>query len=435
MDLSLAFVSSVLAEGKTAFRKVAEKGVRTEFLFGHGRDAMEYVISHLTDYGQLPTADIIAGKTGIELPPPEGSADFFIDEILNIRLHDRLTAFGTNFTSLLNERKPQEAFQVMQKVLLDLRLEKLGSAPASSLLQLGQAVIERYDDMKAGKRGIPFPWPSVTESTLGMWPGDLILIAARLGIGKTWSLLQIARSAWDAGARVLLATTEMTQERMADRFFALHLTLPYSQFRRGQLLPLVEKKMRDSIYEMMAKDDNRIHIIGGDFDFRIENLAATIDEVMPEIVVLDGAYLIQSEGANRNEQAANAFNNLKRLANKTKIPFCVSSQFNREVKKNSPNSVQAESIGLTDVAGWNADAAFGLYQTEDMGRDKRMGMKPLKIREGKGEDIELIWDIENMVFKELPRSDQSNGGGGSDPFGSGMPTNAVASPDDQSTIF
>ncbi len=404
MDLGLSFVSALLAEGKPAFRKLTEKGVRSEFLFGQGKEAFEYVLDHITNYGEMPTAQIVMGKTGIDIPSPDNPFAFYVDTVLDLQLHQKLQDFSKKIADLLNDRKPQEAFKLMEKQVLELRLQKLGGAPAVSLIQLGKSVLENYEDMKAGKRGIPFPWPSVTEATLGMWPGDLILFAARLGIGKTWSLLQVGRTAWDNGARTLIATTEMTQERMAQRFFALKLELQYGDFRRGKLMPLIEKKMYDAIKSMMEHDEEKLHIIGGDFDFRIENLAGTVDELQPEVVVLDGAYLIQSEGSNRTEQAANAFNNLKRLANRSKIPFCVSSQFNREVKKNSPNSVQAESIGLTDVAGWNADAAFGLFQTEDMALDKRMGLKPLKVREGKGEEIELIWDIENMRFEELPKA-------------------------------
>lgn len=425
MDLGKSFVSALLHEGKPAFKKLAQKGVKPQYLYGDGRYAFEFVMDYASQYGQIPTHEIVTGKTGISLPSPEGPADFFIEELINLQLQTRLQGGMQKWSSLLEDRKPREALELMEKMLFDIRTEKLGYSGATSMLQLGSDVLEFYEKMKAGERGIPFPWPSVTEATMGMWPGDLILFAARLGVGKTWTLLQVALAAWKAGARVLVATTEMTQERMAQRFHAMNLQLPYSDFRRGQLQPFIEKKMYDAIAELMSKDDGRLQVIGGDFDFQIGNLAAAIHETLPDLVILDGAYLVQSEGANRNEQAANAFNSLKRLAQTAKVPFAVTSQFNRDVKKNSPNSVQAENIGLTDVAGWNADAAFGLVQTEDMARDKRMIIKPLKVREGKGEEVECEWDIENMRFKELPKNAMP---GDADPFAPGGPSSTGGGP-------
>jgi hypothetical protein len=55
-----------------------------------------------------------------------------------------------------------------------------------------------------------------------------------------------------------------------------------------------------------------------------------------------------------------------------------------------------------------------------MKKDKRMIIKPLKVREGIGRDVELIWDIENGVFKEIPAAQSSYSAGITKPFDSGI---------------
>jgi hypothetical protein len=149
---------------------------------------------------------------------------------------------------------------------------------------------------------------------------------------------------------------------------------------------------------------------------------------MPDVVFFDGAYLMKTDGNSRTEQAAGVFNELKRIGNQSKVGMVASTQFNREVKKNSPNTAQIESVGLTDVAGWNADAMFALLQTEDMEADRRMHIKNLKTREGaKVEDFDCVWDIPQMKFEEILKQKPPSS---FNPFDSGMGNSAPVNQND-----
>ena len=244
------------------------------------------------------------------------------------------------------------------------------------------------------------PWPTVNDMTLGFWPGDLALFVARIGVGKTWCAVLLALTAWLAKHKVLFATTEISRIRIAMRMLCVHYRLNYRSFRMGRLTTLTEKKMEGAIKEIL--DDENLYIAGGSFDFQIENFAATIEEVNPEFIVLDGAYLLRVDGKSRQEKAANAFDELKRMGNRYEIPIAATTQFNREAKQNIASTAKLENIGLTDVAGQNADLAFSLMQTDDMKREKRLMMGSMKVREGEGRDLELNWDFETMNFTERP---------------------------------
>jgi replicative DNA helicase len=124
----------------------------------------------------------------------------------------------------------------------------------------------------------------------------------------------------------------------------------------------------------------------------------------PDLVIVDGAYLMKVPGLTRTERAANVFDELKRIAKRSKAAVVATMQFNREVKINQAKTVQADSIAMTDVAGWNADLIFGLIQTEEMKKNKRLAFKPLKVREGESEEIECNWNFEKMDFSEIPKA-------------------------------
>lgn len=238
---------------------------------------------------------------------------------------------------------------------------------------------------------------------------------------NTWASILITAHAWHTQQKkVLYATTEMSKIKIAMRFFAYQCRLPYDHLRRGKLSAFAEVQLQDEIRRIL--DDERLMIIGGDFDFRIESFAAAITESEPDLVVLDGAYLMKVAGANRLEKAANAFDEMKRICKRTKVPTVVTTQLNRDAKTNSPKSVQADTIALTDVAGWNADLIYGMVQTDDMKRDQKMILKPLKFREGEGQDIELNWNFETMDFSEVPQPGVRGPAAGPDPFGTGVAT-------------
>lgn len=225
-------------------------------------------------------------------------------------------------------------------------------------------------------------------------------VANDLIVHNTWTLVQLAHHAWKVqNKRVLFVTTEMSKVKIFQRWASLNWKMPYNDLRKAQLPAFQEEAMRKGIMELKGAEG--LSIVGGTFNFTFDALEAAIDECKPELVLIDGLYLMRSGGEGRTEKAANTFDATKILAKRMQLPFVTSTQFNRDVKQNNAGSMSVEKIALSDAAGWNADLVYGLAQTEDMKRDKRMIIKPLKFREGTGEDIECWWDFDRMVFDEV----------------------------------
>lgn len=225
------------------------------------------------------------------------------------------------------------------------------------------------------------------------------------------------------GYRVLYITTEISKRRIAGRFYAVRNKLPYKAFRRGNLSKDKEAEFKKAVYEL--RDHEGLYVVGGDFDFTAPALEAAIEESQPDMMVLDGAYLIKAEGKSRTEMAANVFNDLKRLLHRHQITGVITSQLNRQANTKDKSTVNTETIALTDAAGWNSDVVVGMIQSEDDKAAKRMFFKPLKVREGEGKEIELIWDFTTMTFDELPETSPMGGGEVSDSDDSGFSSDDV----------
>lgn len=429
VSLDKAFVSAIVQGGQPALKIVREKGVRLDHLEedSEGRKAYEFILEYATNYGDVPTTTALLGKTGVQLDEVKEPPAFWADEVLNRALHKDLKEGGLELVKHLDEAKPQEALDHLEVMLRAVRqTHRHHRSQLSRVPALWEDVLAYYDKIKAGERGVLTPWKTINEETLGFWPEDLALFVARVGIGKTWLAAILAHHAWKNGNKVLFATTEISKMRIAMRFAALHFGLPYNDIRSAKLNAFVEKKFRDGIKDMLNAEG--LYVIGGDFDFRPENYEAALDEIddhedtKPDkrLSVFDGAYLLKSEGKNRIERAANAFDELKRIGKRTGWPQVVTMQFNREVKANQAKTTTVEKIALTDVASWNADLIYGMVQTDDMKADKRMIFLPLKTREFVGVELELIWDLDNMKFEEL----DSGGFDEGDNFDTGIDPNA-----------
>jgi len=407
-DLDASFVRSLVMGGPPSLRRAMERVQPSDLAAdGPGRKAYDFVLGYYKAHHKLPSFPLIHFETGVNLDGPDaaetvvdGDPNHFLGKVLEARLR---LALQTGVPKILEQAQnnPNAALESLAALTREIRKNHTAGSTISYFPDVARLAWEHYLEKESGKTGILFPWARANDSTLGLWPQDLALFVARMGTGKSWAAALIIRQAWKAGHRVLLATTEMLPRTMAGRVLCIEHAVPYTDWVRGKLSPFARAKLEKGIQNLVQGD--QFAFIGGDFDFRLDAFEAAIDEASPDLVLLDGAYLLRVEGKTRSEKAANAFDELKRLAARLKKPIVVTMQFNREVKSNDAASVKAESIALTDVAGWNADMIFGMIRTEEMIAEKRLRIKPLKTREGEAEDFDIRWDFLAMDFTEIPK--------------------------------
>ncbi len=405
-------VNAILRDGPEALVKAKEFGVTPDILIGNAQIALDFVYKHHREYREVPHYDVVKAKLGFELDRTPSGVEFLIKEVHKQRLFFQIKSGMEKAATALTTGDAHGAYGSLESLIRDVRRTTLVTRPVKSLFDFGDDVLSLYERVASGQRGILTRWPSINEDTLGFWPQDLILIVARQGQGKTFLSLMIARDAWhlpENKKRVLYVTTEVSTVTIANRFYAIHMQLPYKRLRSGKLPKHMYESFKKGVETLRVADN--MYVLGSEFDCRFENIEAAIEYVKPDIVVLDGAYLVITEGHNRTERAANVFDELKRLAHRNKIVLIATHQLNRNADTNKKATVTAETIALSDTAGWNSDVILAMIQTPDMKIDKRMLLKPLKVREGESDELELNWDLDAMDFSELPKGQGGSGGG------------------------
>lgn len=401
MDIDLHLACAVIRDGIDGLMSLHRAGVTSDIIYGTGKAVIEFVDGFFKKYGEVPKPGLIEDTLGIEVVNVEEPVEYFIDRVLERRVFNLGKKCSVKLAEALEKGKPYEAADIAREYFR--QSAKVGSGgkvvPLASLIS---AVKEDYLEAKSGKRGILTPWSSINKISLGFKPGDLVVVVGRLGTGKTYLLMIMAEKAWAQGKKVLVVCTEMTKERLAARLIAVRFKVPYGLLREGKLSYPIEKRLFEKMDEL--SNDDSFMLIGDDFDINVSVIEAAIEQAQPDIVFVDGLYLVRGNSKFRDRYTAVAeiADELKRMARRHKIPIVASTQFNRDVSANDTDDIRAEHVAMSDTIGWNADILLGLYQTDDMRQDQELGIRPMKVREGDtGNDIIIRWDFEAMDFEEI----------------------------------
>lgn len=398
MDLDLCVISAVLRD-KHGYYSAKKDGIKVSMFEGPAAKGWSFIDDHVLEHGAVPSVEFFEAKAQIDtVKDVSETLSVLLKELKKRSLWNKIRAAHESAGEFLEQQEPNQAIEVFQTAINDSYKDGIFGGKVGSLLACGDDVIDHYTRIKNGERGVLTPWGSLNEMTLGWWGGDLIVFVARMGVGKTFALLMLARQAWMEGKKVLFVGTEMSRTKLALRFYSIHLKLPYNEMRRGQLGDFREKQMVDAIKSM--RSDTGIDVVGDDFDADISEIDAAIAQTRPDILLVDGLYLVKNEGRDRHAKVSNTADDLKRMARRHSIPIVASTQFNRDVAGNSRSAIDVANVGITDVISWNSDVLIGMYQTEDMKDDSIMGMRPMKLREGDGSDFFCKWDFNKMDFHE-----------------------------------
>lgn len=410
MDIQLALLSSVINEGVSAYRNLQKSGIDLTQFSGQAKELYEFISDYYLDYKQLPSREVIKAKLDIEVDFLTEPSDFFIKEFRAAKLHNFWQEQLLKIIQSQDSRKPYRTQELIEDALSKIKEMNMAPSAVEEMGELGIEAFNVYEALERNETGILTPWKTINNISRGFWPQDLIIFAARSGTGKTILMLLLALYAFDVQKKkILFISPEMPKERLALRAYALKYKLPYGKLLEGELTPSQRQKFWEGVES--ARQSTGFGVVSSkNFDYSISSLAAAISYYKPDVVYIDGVYLLKAHGINRNEQAANLMNEVKRLAIRFNIPIVISTQFNKSVSNEKSSTVKDTGIAMTDVANWNNSLAIGLARDVDLESQNLMEMVVLKVRDGKkpGSPIICNWNFETMDFseKDLTKKDK-----------------------------
>ncbi|CAZ97168.1 replicative DNA helicase [Zobellia galactanivorans] len=213
---------------------------------------------------------------------------------------------------------------------------KRSAETAMDLVIQAKKKIEEISN-KEGMSGIATGFDKLDKLTSGWQPSDLIIVAARPGMGKTALTLSMARNiAVDGGQAVAFFSCEMSSVQLITRLISSETGLSSEKLRTGKLEKHEWEQLNVKVKALekapLFIDDTPSLSI---FDLRAKarRLASQHDI---KIIIIDYLQLMTAggtgKGGNREQEISTISRNLKALAKELNIPVIALSQLSRAVE-------------------------------------------------------------------------------------------------------
>ena len=260
--------------------------------------------------------------------------------------------------------------------------------------------------------GIPTGLPDLDRTILGLNKSELILIAARPGMGKTSIALNIALHAAIAEKKtVAIFSLEMSREQLARRLLSKAALIPSQNLMTGQLTPQQWRDITDAAQTISATD------------IRIDdNPSLTVSEMNAQcrripkldLVVIDYLQLMQSAGSGHswsNESRTQAVSDISRMmkimAKELNVPVVCLSQLSRANESRQDKRPMLSDLRESGAIEQDADVVIGLYRdgyyNKECENPNLAEAIILKNRKGATGTVELTWLPEYTSFAAVER--------------------------------
>lgn len=246
----------------------------------------------------------------------------------------------------------------------------------------------------------------------GLHRGDLIVVAADQGGGKTSWALQVSRAAARAGCSVLVISAEMSGEELSWRVTCSDAGIPVTRVRAGRLSNDEIQRLQSASGALMGLDI-RVRDSGASVE-EIRNVAlAAHAERALHLVVVDYVQILDAPEWLDEGKVADVIDRnvrgLKLIARELDVPVLALSQFNRagQLAGRKPRLQDLKGSGGIES---HADVVIVLHPANGRGDGPTPPVVPidlmvLKQRAGATDEIRLLFERTFTRFVETAREE------------------------------
>lgn len=410
MTSQFQLLNKILQTGD--FSIVTKNNLTEEHFFNY-KSEFKYIKDHYERYGQVPDRlTFIDSFVEFDIVDVQEPDSYLLEQVTR----DSSGAFAVNKLNdirLFLERGDIDA--VIQAA------KELGEGPKTSTTMTCTDILRdtsRFDraiDRMNNRTGhyLPTGFPELDQLIGGIdLKEENMVIAARTGQGKTWTLLKIAAEAARQGLRVGIYSGEMSADKVGYRIDTLLGHIDNKAITRGTTydssvpsrykayLDNVSQSCPGSILVLTPNDINGPATVGA--------LNAFVEKENLQILLIDQYSLLEDQrGAKTtHEKVANISKDIKNLQVMKRIPVISVSQMNRT--KNDDGEQDTTQIGLSDRIGQDATTIIMLsrevtYKDEAKSQiaDDKLILNVVKSRDGGAGKISYKADFNYGHFIHL----------------------------------
>ena len=313
---------------------------------------------------------------------------------------------------IVNSQDPDNDAQI----LMDSAEQKIYSIrqgrDSSSLKRINSIILDIYDRLQrlSGEDkdqyvGIPTGFSGLDRILTGLNRTDLILLAARPGMGKTSFALNIATNvAIKHDRTVAIFSLEMSKEQLVERILSSDSLVQGTKMRIGELDTEDWVNLANSAQKIAQAPiyvDDSAGITVPEMKARLRR--------MPEVdlVIIDYLQLMSSTSRsdNRDQVVSEITRSLKILAKDLNVPVIVLSQLSRGPEARTDHRPMLSDLRESGSIEQDADSVMFLYRDAYYNRESEEQNVAecivSKNRHGETGTVKLGWDGEHTRFSSL----------------------------------
>ncbi len=280
--------------------------------------------------------------------------------------------------AIMGEEDPDTILSSAEESILklsDRRVDKKGLTTPLQAIQAHDGGLNSFLDPSKRTKGITTGFTKFDEMTGGMRGGELLILAARPGIGKSSLAMNIA---WQVATREFLPVAIFSLEMGIDSLLARMLCgaarVDQQRFRLGYLNAGERQKLRDAATAMVdaplyIDDTSSIHL--ADMHAKLRKLKQETGRL--GLVIVDYLQLMSGKGKqeSRNQEISQISRGLKLMSKELDCPFLVLSQLSRATEtRTGDHRPQLSDLRDSGSIEQDADLVGMLFREEVYKRDR-----------------------------------------------------------------
>ena len=389
-------------------------------LYGHGSPADAITVAdELKKRGELARVGGAAYiHTLIASVPTAANAQYYAEIVKEHAIMRRLIEAGTKIAQL-GYANETEVDTLVDQAQAEIYAVTDGNAK-EDYVSFSEALEETINEIDAnsnrpdGVYGVPTDFIEFDELTGGLHGGQMIVIAARPGVGKSTLALDIARSAAiHHQMTTVFFSLEMSRTELAMRILSAEGKISMGRLKKGDL----DTEGWTNLATLQGRIDSAPLFIDDSPNMTLMEIRAKCRRLKQrndlKLVVLDYLQLMSSgkKVESRQQEVSEFSRSLKLLAKELEVPVIALSQLNRGSEQRTDKRTMISDLRESGSIEQDADMVILLHREDmynpDTDRVGEADMMIAKHRGGPTRTIPLAFSgkysrFANMAFSDAP---------------------------------
>lgn len=407
MNNEIKLLSKVIED--RSINVILEKNINESwFSDANDKKMFRFLHDHFSKYQESPSLDVVVENfPTYQLVKVEDSIDYLLDTLVEARRKTSIiNTLGGAIEAVEKQQDHEGARLILERGLLKMEEDGLNQTNDLEITQAAKFAKDQYEFRKnnPGLLGVPTGFNTMDQATSGLQKGQLIVIVAPPKTGKSTLALQIAINAQLQGHTPMFYSFEMSNSEQVSRYYAMRSRISHKRLMTGTL-DAEEESRYYGIVDKLPSYRDKFWFIDSSGGQTVSGIASKIQNKNPDIVFIDGTYLMideQTGESNTPQALTNITRSLKRLAQKVNKPIVISTQvLEWKMRK---GQVTADAIGYSSSFHQDADVIFGLQREDENVDDTRL-LRVIASRNGGLSEVSLVWDWNTGHFREISDQD------------------------------